>query len=289
MEGESRTGRIRSLAIAIATARTALGVVLLVGGWKLAFPGDPAGLVGSYTDPGSGWIAPFLVEWIEDVLRLDVLTFLRALGWLEMSVGLALVAGFATAWFAALAGLMFLSFPMANPAPGMIRLAQDVAMGGTALAIAFTGSGRFSVDRWLEWLPEARRDRRSWFLGLVRVALLYALVMALLFPFGVGENRLNQTLPWIVVLLLAAGLATPRTARFASGAIALWLAVLVVLSVGQSLLADGLTGVYGGLDSAKREVGMLGAALAYTLAGPDRLSLIPPGNAREVEAGQGRP
>lgn len=277
MEVDDRSQSSGSLATAIAIARISLGIVLLVGGWKLAFPADPRGLVQSYVDPGAGWIAPFFVEWIEAYLRLDLFGFLRTLGWLEMAVGLALVSGFATPWFAALAGLMFLSFPMANPAAGMIRLAQDVSMGGVALAVAFTSSGRLSLDGKLGWFPDIESSRRNWFLGLIRVALLYALVMALLFPLGVGMNRLNQTLPWLVVLLLAGGLLVPKTARLACGAIALWMAVLVILSVGQTVLAEGLSGLYWGLDSAKRELGLFGASFAYTLAGPDDFSLMPPG------------
>lgn len=281
MSGEPRSPASGVLATAVAIARISLGIVLLVGGWKLAFPADPPALVRSYVDPAAGWIAPFFVEWIEGYLRLDVLGFLRTLGWVEMTVGLALVTGFATAWFAALAGLLFLAFPMANPAPGMIRLAQDVSMGGFALAIAFTGSGRFSVDGRLGWFPEVASARRNWFLGLVRVALLYAFVMALLFPLGVGMNRLNQTLPWLAVFVLAVALVFPMTARFACGAIAAWMAVLVVLALGQMVLAQGLPGLYWGLDSAKRELALFGASLAYALAGPDRISLIPPGMPKE--------
>ncbi len=282
MEGDDRSQSGGSLASAIAIARISLGIVLLVGGWKLAFPADPRGLVQNYVNPDAGWIAPFFVEWIEAYLRLDLLGFLRTLGWVEMAVGLALVSGFAIPWFAALAGLMFLSFPMANPVAGMIRLAQDVSMGGVALAVAFTSSGRLSLDRKLGWSPDIRSPRGNWFLGLIRVALLYALVMALLFPLGVGMNRLNQTLPWLVVLALAGGLLVPKSARFACGAIALWMAVLVILSVSQTVLAEGLSGLYWGLDSAKRELGLFGASFAYTLAGPDDFSLMPPGKRKSL-------
>lgn len=266
-----------SLATAITAARISLGIVFIVGGWKLAFPVDPRGFVESYVDPGAGFIAPLFVEWIEEYLRLDVLGFLQIMGWLEMIVGLALVIGFGTPWFAALAALMFLSFPMANPASGMIRLAQDVSMGGFALAVAFAGSGRFGVDGRLGWFQEASTAHRDWFLGVIRVMLLYAFVMALLFPFGVGVNRLNETLPWLMVLVLTVALATSKAARFASGAIALWMGVLVLVSVGQATIADGLPGIYWGLDAAKRELGFFGASLAYALAGPDQVSLIPPG------------
>lgn len=120
-----------------------------------------------------------------------------------------------------LAGLTFLSFPMANPAHGMIRLAQDVAMGGLALGIAFARSGRWSIDHALDWYPEARPDRRNWCMGVIRLALLYAFVMALLFPLGVSLNSLSETLPWFVVLGVVLLLLHPRATRISCGFIAI--------------------------------------------------------------------
>jgi uncharacterized membrane protein YphA (DoxX/SURF4 family) len=271
------------LGTAIAVARVGLGVVLIVGGWKLAFPADPAGLVQSYTDPAAGWIAPFFVDWIAGSLPVDVLGFLQALGWLEMIVGFCLAVGLATPWIAALAGAMFLSFPMANPVAGMVRLAQDASMGGFALAIAFTGSGRWSVDQRLGWFPESQPGLRNWFLGLIRVSLLYAFVMALMFPFDVGTNPLNQTLPRGVVLLLAAALLPTKTARVSCGIIAVWMFVLILVSVTQAVMDQGIAGLYWGLDSAKRQLGLCGASLGYVLAGPDTVSLIPPGELKSTQ------
>lgn len=50
---------------------------------------------------------------------------------------------------------------------------------------------------------------------------------------------------------------------------------LVLVSVGQTAMEQGLSGFYWGLDSAKRQVGFLGAATAYLLSGPDRVALLP--------------
>jgi uncharacterized membrane protein YphA (DoxX/SURF4 family) len=115
------------LGVSIAIVRVLLGVVLITGGWKLAFPKDPEALVASYIDPRTGWIAPLFVEWIENHLPINVLGFLNVMGWIEMTVGLALVAGLGTPFFAAIAGILFFSFAIANPAAGLVRLAQDVA------------------------------------------------------------------------------------------------------------------------------------------------------------------
>lgn len=262
---------------AVTLIRISLGIVLLVGGWKLAFPADPAGLVEMYVDTESGFIAPLFVEWIEGYFGLEVLGFLNMMGWIEMSVGLFLVAGFVSPFASAIAGLLFFSFAISNPSSGMIRLAQDITMGGFAFAIAYTGTGRLSIDGRTGWFPEALPERRDWLFGVIRVSLIYAFVMALLFPFGVGMNPLNQTLPWIIVLILAIALLPQKTARISCGAIALWMAVLVLISIGQTVAAEGFSGLYWGLDSAKRELGLFAGSLAYALAGKDGISFFPPG------------
>jgi len=87
------------LGVSIMILRVLLGVVLTVGGWKLAFPADPQGLVASYIDPDAGWMAPLFVEWIENYLPVDILGFLNVMGWIEMTVGLALLAGGALVCF----------------------------------------------------------------------------------------------------------------------------------------------------------------------------------------------
>jgi len=272
-----------STASVVTIIRISLGIVLLVGGWKLAFPADPTGLVEMYVDTESGFIAPLFVEWIEDYLGLEILGFLNMMGWIEMTVGLLLVTGFGSPFVAAMAGLLFFSFAISNPASGMVRLAQDITMGGFAFAIAFTGSGRLSLDGLRGWFPEVLPERQDWLFGMIRISLIYAFVMALLFPFGVGMTPLNQTLPWIIVLILAIALLPQKTARFSCGVIALWMAVLVLISVGQTVAADGLSGLYWGLDSAKRELGVFAGSLVYALAGKDRVSFIPPGSSGKKE------
>ncbi len=265
------------LDIGVAIVRIALGIVLMVGGFKLAFPEDPEGLVDSYT-AADGWIAPLFVDWIGAYFPVDVLGFLNTMGWLEMLVGLALVLGGAIPWVAALAGVMFLSFAISNPDVGMIRIAKDVSMAAFAFAIAYTGSGRFSIDGLTGLAPSALNTRRDWFLGAVRLGLLYAFVMAVMFPLGVGEGVLNETaIAWAASALIAVLLMAPRTARLACGMVALWMAALVLISMFTELADQGLSGLYWGLDATKRQLGVFAAGLAYLLTGPDEVSLWPPG------------
>lgn len=271
------------MASAATILRISLGLVLCVGGWKLAFPADPAALLQSYHNPDSGFIAPFLVEWIEQFLGLEMLTFLQLLGWMKVTAGIALVVGFCTPWSATLAGLLFLSFPIASPTPGMIRLAPDITMGGFAFALAFTGSGRLSIDEQTGWFPVILSERRPWFFGMIRVALLYTFIMALLFPFGIGANSLNQTLPWTIVLILTVALVPLNTDRLACWVIAFWMAIIVIFYLGDTVFAEGVSGLYWGLDAAKRELGILGGSLAYALAGQNEISLIPPGNFKKQQ------
>lgn len=265
-----------SLGHSIGLVRIALGLVLLAGGWKLAFPGDPESLVASYT-AADGWIASFFQEWIQDHIGASVLVFLNTMGWIEMLVGLGLIVGFSTPWLAALAGLLFLSFAMANPEVGMIRISMDVSMAGFAFALAYTGSGRWSLDQKTGWSSVELPYRKEWFLGTVRVSLLYAFVLAVLFPFGIGTNPLNDTLPWIIVLGLTIVFLSPWTARWAAGVVAVWMLVLILVSVATELQNQGAPGLYWGVDMAKRQIGFFGACLAYFLTGPDRLALCPPG------------
>jgi len=269
-----------SMAVAIAVNRISLGIVLLVGGWKLAFPADPQGLVASYKPvPESGWNAldPLFVDWIQSYFPVDILGFLNGMGWLEMTVGLALLLGILTPWFAGLAGLMFLSFAMANPEAGMVRLALDVSMAGFSFAIAYAGSGRWSLDSITDLYSPQLPSRRNWYLSSIRVAVLYSFVLAVFFPLGVGMNPLNTTLPWVVVLVITILLLFPGTARWVTGVISLWMIVLVAESVWLEVAGQGFSGIYWGLDAAKRQVGLFGATLAYCLFGPDDLSIWPPG------------
>jgi len=276
----------------VAIVRGLLGLVLLIGGWKLAFPQDPQGLVEMYL-PGGSWPAIHepLVDWIHTLVGAEsvsdsVLLFLQSMGWVEMTVGLALVAGFFTPWFAALAGLMFLSFAMANPDAGMIKLAIDVTMGGFALAVAFTGSGRWSLDSAMNWFPEAQASRKPWFLTTIRVFLLYAFVLGVLFPIFPGQAVGWLYTPgvfWFVSLVLVGMLLFPQTAKWACGAIAVWMLGIILVSVVQQVGDQGLAGIYWGLDSAKWHIGLLGGSLAYFLTGPDRVSIFPPGTRKDEE------
>lgn len=260
--------------VGLAILRIALGVVLVVGGWKLAFPADSQALVASYTNQASGWIADYFGEWIESI-GLTVLQFLTLLGWLEMTVGALLIVGFGTPVVAFLAGIMFFSFPIANPVAGMVRLARDVMLGGFALAVAFTGTGAWNLSALRGQVAEFRPEKKHFFLGTIRLATLYALVMAVLFPWGAGASPLNQTMVWWILLPATVLLGLNVGSRWIMALVGLWMLVVVSLGVLRGVGAQGFAGLYWGLDAVKREVGLMAAASVYALLGPDQISFLP--------------
>jgi len=246
--------------------RVAVGAIFLIGGYKLAFPPDPQALAASYVDPSTGWISPVFAEAITGQLGLEISTFLRIQGVIEIALGLLMIAGVFTPVVAVLVGLMFWSFAVANPVAGQIRLSRDVALMGFCFAIAVGGAGAASIDERMRGLGGKLAERRDWVLLIVRLSTAYALLASALFSSGVFANHLNSTLPVGIVLLLGIALAAGLFPRWMMGMVFLWLLYVV---------ATNLIGNVGlpGVDSVKREIGLLAASLVYSLAGPDRWSL----------------
>lgn len=135
----------------LSLVRISLGIIFIVGGLKLAFPtlfgvsGHEA-LAQAYIDPQSGWISPFFAQKITDVLGVSVGSFLAVQGWIEMTVGIAMVLGIFTPMVAVSMGLMFWSFTVANPVIGEIRLSRDLALAGLCAAVALAGGGPWSLE-----------------------------------------------------------------------------------------------------------------------------------------------
>ncbi|MGI8538632.1 MAG: DoxX family protein [Rubrobacteraceae bacterium] len=220
-------------------------------------------------DPESGWISPFFVDQITGRLGMSVETFLQFQGYFEIILGLLLIAGFFTPVIAVVVGLMFWSFAVANPVAGEIRLSRDVALAGLCFALVVAGPGRWSVDNAIRGGASWFSERRDAVLVVVRLSLAFTLLASALFTGGVMASHLNETLPMFVVfalgLLFAAGVAP----RFAAAAFVLWMGVVIPLEiVGEGLL--------GGLDSIKREIGLLAGAIVYTLTGSDRFAIFRP-------------
>jgi uncharacterized membrane protein YphA (DoxX/SURF4 family) len=245
--------------------RVAVGTVFLVGGFKLAFPPDPQALAASYVDPSTGWISPVFAEAITGRLGLEISTFLRIQGVIEITLGLLMIAGVFTPIVAVLMGLMFWSFTAANPVAGQIRLSRDIALMGFCFAIAAGGAGAASIDERMRGLGGKLAERRDLVLLIVRLSTAYALIASALFSGGVFANHLNSTLPVVIVLLLGIALAAGLFPRWTMGIVFLWLLYVVATNLGGK-------GVLLGLDSIKREIGLLAASLVYLLAGPDRWS-----------------
>ncbi len=242
--------------------RASLAAVLFMGGVKLAFPGDALGLAAAYVDPDTGWIAPFFVDQIENRLGMEVHTFLAVQGWLEMAVAVLLALGVRTRTLAVVAGLMFWAFAVANPVVGEIRLSRDIALAALSFAVAVGGPGRWTLEGRLRgWERGEVSDlRKRATLLVVRSGLAFTLISSALFTSGVMATHLNQTLPVVLVLLLGLALAAGVLPRWAAALVVLWMLGIVVWGVASS-------GLLGGLDSTKREVGLAAGAFLYALAG----------------------
>lgn len=241
MMKRNHPGRVNPPApLAWTVLRAALGITLVLGGIKLAFPPDAAALAASYVDPESGWIAPYFVEQIENRLGVDVATFLRVQGFLEIALGLLLAAGLGLPVTAHIAALSFVAFAVANPVVGLVRLSRDVALAALCLAVALRPRvTREGVRRTIQW------------------GLAYTLGISALFADGVMRNPLNDSLPVLIVLVAAAALALGLYVRGVAAAIAVWLGALILWRV-------AVAGPWTGLEGMKRELAL--AAGAWVLA-----------------------
>lgn len=243
--------------------RVTLGLILITGGIKIAFPPDPARLAASYIDPGTGWISPFFADLITGRLGVDVATFLHFQGWLEIGIGLLLAVGIFTRPVAALTAALFWSFTVANPVTGQIRLSRDLTLMAAAVAVAIIGPGRWSLDRKLVWAIGRGTGSFDTALLLLRLGVAFALVTSALFAGGVFANPLNTTLPRIAVFALGVGLGVGVAPRLFMAVTGVWLIALLPLTIAE-------TGWYLGLDAFKRELGLIAATVCYVVAGPDR-------------------
>lgn len=252
----------------LAILRIALGVVFVIGGFKLVLTPwigvpDAQALVAQYTDPATGYISPLFATKITETLGLSIGTFLLIMGVMEITLGVMLGVGIFTPMVAVQMGLMLWAFTAANPVVGAIRLSRDLALMGLCFAVALAGAGAWSLDGYWRRLPPLVRGRRNVVLVIVRLSLAYPLLASAIFSGGVFENPLNTTLPGGIVFLLGLLLAAGLLARWVSLLLALWMLYLLPAHVA----AEGL---FLGLNEVKREIGLLAASLVYAGWGPDR-------------------
>ncbi len=257
----------RRLDSLIAILRIALGLVFVVGGLKLVLPAlfsipDGVTLAKKFTDPATGYISPLFASKITETLGLQISTFLRIEGGLEIILGLLLMAGLFTPFVAMNMGLMFWVFTLANPVVGGIRLSRDLGLMGLCSALILTGAGACSLERY--WWGRRSRSPERWdlSLALIRLSVAYPMIVSALFTGGVFNNPLNTTLPMVLVFLIGLLLATGVVPRWAMLVVLLWMLYILPVAV----LTNGFIL---GLDALKREFGFLAASLLYVVAGPD--------------------
>ncbi len=246
--------------------RVALGLVFVFGGIRIGFPEDRAELAVMYTDPATGWIHPFFTEQMTDRLGVSVESFLMVQGFLEIALGLMLIAGLFVPVVAVVVGLSFWAFAVGNPVVGEIRLSRDIALAGLAFALAAAGAGRGSLDAEMRGARAWYEERRHGVLLVIRLSLAFTLISSALFTGGVMDTHLNTTLPVLIVLVLGVLLAAGVAPRWVAAAVTLWMLYIILAG----LITRGLLG---GIDSTKREMGLLAGALVFSLAGSDRWAL----------------
>lgn len=248
--------------------RVALGVIFFVGGLKLAMPSlfgvlNHEILAQGYVDPATGWISPLFAEKISDLLAMPISRFLEIQGWVEMLLGVLMIVGLFTPMIAVSMGLMFWSFTVANPVVGEIRLSRDIALMGLCFSVALAGASRWSVDGLLRPGAATQLRRREFSLLLIRLGVAYTLAASALFFGGVLDNPLNTTLPIALVFVMGVALAAGVFPRWLMLTVGLWMFYLLLTSMVSK-------GPLLGLDTVKRELGLLLASVLYFAAGPDR-------------------
>lgn len=283
---------VRRWDTAVGVLRVSLGSVFVIAGVKgvvptlFGFTGRDD-LVQKFTDPVTGFLAPWLVERVTTV-GVSVDTMLMVLSVAEIAMGLALMLGVTTRMVALGMAAMYVTFTVAAPVAGEIRLARDLTLMvlSVVLVLVLAGPGRWSLDRRIATgaapprilrdadLPAGARDRA---LLMIRLGLALPMLTSVVFTGGAFDNPFNTTLPLAVVAVLGIVLVAGLLPRAAATLTAVWMAGLVVLN----LVASG---PFIGLDDGKREIAMLAAALAYLVAGPDRWSLPRPRRIRCREA-----
>jgi uncharacterized membrane protein YphA (DoxX/SURF4 family) len=249
--------------------RVALGIIFIIGGIKLAFLGDTSALATSYTHPETGWLSPVFADKITQLLGIGVGPFLRTQGWVEIVLGLLMALGVGTRVVAVIMGLMFWVFAVANPVAGEIRLSRDLALMGCCFAVAFAGAQVWSVDGHLWQRRSTFASYQDGILVLIRLSLAFTLLTSAVFAAGPFANHLNTTLPIVLVLGMGALLAVGLRPHWVMGLLALWMLYVIATSMGAK-------GIYVGLDSVKRELGLFAAAVVYALLGPDRWAWLEP-------------
>lgn len=287
--------------------RVAMGLVFLIAGLKVIYPplvglADHNELVEKFTDPTTGFIAPWLAERITDFgISLDTFLLVKGIG--DTLLGLLLILGLATRMNAAMVALFLWTFTVAAPEAGAIRLSRDLALLALCVALVRTGGGRWSLDRRIarssycsgpgagtgraqrrlvslmfrrEALPAGNRTSA---LLVIRLGLALPLLASALFtggPGGIFNNPVNSTLPPLLLFALGAALVIGLAPRWVLAGLAPALVWIIAEGLGRDWF-------YVGLDNIKRELGLLAAAVLYTVAGPDRWSRPRPARLRCAE------
>ena len=249
----------------LAILRITLGLVLIIGGYKVAFPVDPVSLGQSYIDPQAGWISGFFHDLITTHTGLTIPEFLKLQGMAEMMLGMTLILGMFTSAVGILTALIFWGFVIANPSVGEIRLSRDIALMGISIAVALGGGGVFSMDGLMFRKRAPMSTSKDPLLAAIRFSLAFTLIVSAVFTEGLFANVLNSTIPVQLVLILGALFLVGLFPRWLSLIMLVWMGYLI----GDSLLSKEF---YPALDGVKREIAFMGASLVYLLLGPDRWS-----------------
>ena len=247
--------------------RIVLGFVFIISGYKILFPADSVGLATSYSSASTGWISPFFVDWITNILGLDIAAYLAIQGGIEMFVGIMVLLGIFTPISAIVMALIYWAIIAASPIVGEIRLSRDVTLALFSAAIAWYGPGKYSFDaKCPVWYVEGKESLFSFF---VRFGLGFTMVVSSLFFWGPMANALNSTIPVFFVFALGALLMLNIQTKWVAGLTFLFL----IYAIGDTMLSKET--LFKAFDGTKREIAFAaGAFLLFMIK--DRDTILTP-------------
>lgn len=130
--------------------RAALGLTFVIGGIKIAFPPDAAALEAGYIDPATGWISAFFADQITDRLGLEIATFLRWQGLVEIALGALMIAGIFTPVVALALWLLYIVPENLFGKwlfPGLDAVKREIPLLVGAVVYAVAGADRWTWPR----------------------------------------------------------------------------------------------------------------------------------------------
>lgn len=262
--------------------RIGLGLVFIVGGWnklyQLLDPELSQAILNSYMGT-SGYINQFFTDYLFSGTLGSWLTpwgFMTLLSSFELISGVMLAVGFLVRPLALFWAFLLWSFVVSLPvvttpgvasegtyaSPAMFVQIRDIALSGLFFIVYNLGSGRYSLDKRLNFDSAIPRDRWDELGLLLRVSLALPLLVAGFFH---GLDHIQTfNLPALVALVLGVAIVAGVQTRITGSALVLAMLAFIIykLNVNASLIAN--------LNGFKREFAFIAGGMVLFFAGGGR-------------------